>query len=193
MSSISTKLGDKGETKLIGGVSVSKASLRVESYGNVDELNSAIGFARSICPDKDLAELALKIQRQLFQVAAMLATPPEKRQGAAPLAEETVEFLTGEVHKLESIKELVMDWSVPGGTPAGAAFDLARTVCRRAERSVVRLQDTGEPTEAVVISYLNRLSDLLWLFGRKLDVNSGEETSLRNLNQQGGSRWSRAW
>lgn len=192
MASIATKRGDRGQTSLIGGARVSKSALRVEAYGTVDELNSAIGFARSICDDEPVRESALRIQRELFNVGAILATPAGARNAPAPLDVASVDLLTAEVHSLESSKDIVMDWSVPGGNPAGAAFDVARTICRRAERCVVRLSESGEEVAPVILSYLNRLSDLLWLFGRKLD-GPAEKSLLRNLNGKVGPRWSRAW
>jgi cob(I)alamin adenosyltransferase len=192
MSSIATQLGDAGQTSLVGGQRVSKGALRVESYGTVDELNAALGFARSICSDEGIATATLAIQRELFQVAAALATPTEARKGAPPVTPAMVDELTGQVHALEAVPGLLSDWSVPGGDPAGAFYDLARTVCRRAERCVVRL---GEEEELApyVLAYLNRLSDLLWLFGRKLEVDAQAQAALRELNDKPGPRWSRAW
>ncbi len=192
MASIATKHGDRGQTSLIGGVRVSKSSLRVETYGTVDELNSTIGFARSICDDESVCESALRIQRELFNVGAILATPSSTRRAIIPLDPASLDMLTAEVHSLENSKEIVIDWAVPGGNPASAAFDMARTVCRRAERCVVRLSESGEAVDPVILSYLNRLSDLLWLFGRKLEGSTGK-SSLRNLNGKEGPRWSRAW
>lgn len=193
LASIATKRGDGGETGLVGGVRVSKAALRVESYGTVDELNSAIGFARSITDDAAICANALRIQRELFTVGSMLATPTGSRKGPAPLDPATVEVLTAEVHAIEESKEIVFDWSVPGGCPPGAAFDVARTICRRAERCVVRLSESGEEVPSVIFGYLNRLSDLLWLFGRKLEGAAGGQSALRSLNSKEGNRWSRAW
>ncbi|MCX6588318.1 MAG: cob(I)yrinic acid a,c-diamide adenosyltransferase [Acidobacteria bacterium] len=192
MTSIATQLGDAGQTSLVGGQRVSKGALRVESYGTVDELNAALGFARSICSDEGIATATLAIQRELFQVAAALATPTEARKGAPPVTQAMVDELTGQVHALEAVSGLLSDWSVPGGDPAGAFYDLARTVCRRAERCVVRL---GEEEELAphVLAYLNRLSDLLWLFGRKLEVDAQAQAALRELNDKPGPRWSRAW
>jgi cob(I)alamin adenosyltransferase len=193
LASIATKRGDGGETSLVGGVRVSKAALRVEAYGTVDELNSAIGFARSISVNPEICASALRIQRELFTLGSMLATPAGSRKGPSPLDPATVETLTAEVHALEESNEIVLDWSVPGGCPAGAAVDVARTVCRRAERCAVRLSESGDQVPSVVLSYLNRLSDLLWLFGRKLEGAGGEQSALRNLNDKQGNRWSRAW
>ena len=192
MSSIATKSGDGGQTGLAGGIRVSKASLRVDTYGNVDELNSALGFARSICDDEELCASTLRIQRELFKVGSSLATPPTSAKPAVVIEASLTAALTSEVHALEAIEGMLSDWSVPGATPAGAAYDMARTICRRAERGVVRLQESGEAFQPEILPYLNRLSDLLWLFGRKLDKGMGEP-SLREMNGKSGPRWSRAW
>lgn len=193
MSSIATKKGDGGQTSLAGGVRVSKSSLRVEAYGTVDELNSVLGFARSICEDKDLCERAKLIQRQLFRIGAALATPAEANKGEAPVTPEMVEALTAQVHEIEALEGMLSDWSLPGEHTAGAAFDVARAVCRRAERCTVRLIEAGESIAPNVVAYLNRLSDLLWLFGRKLERDAGVDGSLRKLNEKSGPRWSKAW
>jgi cob(I)alamin adenosyltransferase len=97
------------------------------------------------------------------------------------------------VHELEATEGLLSDWSLPGETRSGAAYDVARTVCRRAERCVVRLMESGEVVEPNILAYLNRLSDLLWLFARKAEILAGVENSLRELNGKKGPRWSRAW
>jgi cob(I)alamin adenosyltransferase len=193
MSSISTKTGDSGQTGLAGGTRVSKSSPRVESYGTVDELNSAMGFARSICDDEEIGKQTKLIQQELFKLGAALATPPANRKGESPVTAEMVEKLTEQVHQLEKREGILSDWSVPGEDPAGAAYDVARTICRRAERCVVRLIELGEVVEPSVLAYLNRLSDLLWLFGRKLELGAGASSSLRNMNAKSGSRWSKAW
>jgi cob(I)alamin adenosyltransferase len=193
MGSIATKRGDGGQTSLAGGIRVSKSSLRVETYGNVDELNSALGFARSICEDESLRESTLRIQRELFRAGSSLATPSAGPKPAVAVESALVDALTAEVHQLEAMEGMLSDWSVSGATPAGAAFDLARTICRRAERGVVRLMESGEDIQPEILPYLNRLSDLLWLFGRKIDKGSGEQSSLREMNGKTGARWSRAW
>ena len=193
MGSIATTRGDQGQTGLAGGIRVSKASVRVESYGNVDELNSSLGFARSICGDEAIAELTHSIQKELFRVGSALATPPESSKPAVHIDAESVERLTAEVHRLETVEGVLSDWSVPGGHTAAAAFDVARTICRRAERGVVRLVDSGELVQPTILAYLNRLSDLLWLFGRKLEHDAGVNGSLRAATGRTGNRWSRAW
>lgn len=190
--SIATKRGYGGQTGLAGGVRVSKSSLRVETYGTVDELNSVLGFARSICEDSEIAALTKSIQKELFQVGSALATHPQSRKKEPPVTETMVDALTDHVHRIEAIEGVLSDWSVPGEHSAAAAYDMARTVCRRAERNVVRLTESGEAVNPVVIAYLNRLSDLLWLFGRLLEFRAGVSAALRD-EQHKGPRWSRAW
>lgn len=190
--SIATKLGDAGQTGLIGGSRVSKADSRVEAYGTVDELNATLGFARSLCSDKNICSSTEHIQRTLFQVGASLATPAAKRKAAAALSSSEVDSLTEQVHHLESQEGILADWSLPGAQPQSAAFEIARTVCRRAERCAVRLAESGEEVQPEVLSYLNRLSDLLWLFGRVLDRDAGLDSRLRD-GETGSPRWSRAW
>ena len=191
--SIATKRGDGGQTGLAGGIRVSKASLRVEAYGTVDELNSTLGLARSHCGDADLRERTKLIQRELFRIGSGLATPPESRKPQVLVTEEMVEALTRQVHEIEATEGLLSDWSLPGEHPTGAAYDFARTICRRAERAVVRLIESGEAVNANILPYLNRLSDLLWLFARKVEVDAGVTNSLREMNAMTGPKWSRAW
>jgi cob(I)alamin adenosyltransferase len=174
-------------------VRVSKADARVDAYGTVDELISALGFARSICDDAPIAALTLAIQRELFNIGSALATPPAGSKPPEPIGLGMVERLTGEVHRLESRDGILSDWSIPGGHTAAAAYDVARTICRRAERGVVRLVAAGDPIQPTVIAYLNRLSDLLWLFGRSLECDAGVDGSLRSATGKQGNRWSRAW
>jgi cob(I)alamin adenosyltransferase len=193
MGSIATKRGDTGQTGLAGGIRVSKASLRVDTYGTIDELNATLGLARSLCEDQELRIRTKSIQRELFQIGSALATPPESRKPQIPVTEEMVEALTTQVHEMEATENLLSDWSVSGEHASAAAYDVARTVCRRAERNVVRFTESGEAVEPTVMAYLNRLSDLLWLFARKLELQAGVSGSLREANGKPGPRWSRAW
>src|SRR5215210_2250051 len=174
MMSIATKHGDKGDTGLIGGARVSKSDPRVEAYGTVDELGAALGFARSICEDEEVRELTKSIQRELFVVAGSIASPAGGRESKTTyVTPEMVEALTAHVNRIEATEGILSDWSLPGDHAAAAAFDVARTVCRRAERAVVRLAETGADVNPHVVPYLNRLSDLLWLIGRLLELRAG--------------------
>jgi len=191
--SIATTRGDGGQTGLAGGVRVSKAAVRVEAYGTVDELNASLGFARSICDDAAIAELTASIQRELFKVGSALATAPSSPKPQVPIEPAMVERLTAEVHRIEAIEGMLSDWSLSGDLTVAAAFNVARTVCRRAERAAVRLAESGEPVQPAIIAYLNRLSDLLWLLARQLEHAAGIDASLRAQTGKAGNRWSRAW
>jgi cob(I)alamin adenosyltransferase len=193
MRSISTMRGDGGETSLAGGVRVSKGSARVETYGTIDELNSALGFARSICDDTEMATLTKTIQQDLFKIGSSLATPAESPKPPVIIDPALVDRLTTEVHRIEAIEGVLADWSIPGEHRAAAAFDLARTICRRAERALVRLLESGAAIQPTILPYVNRLSDLLWLFGRKLEHDAGLNASLRDVTGKTGKRFSRAW
>lgn len=193
MRSISTMKGDAGETSLAGGVRVSKASARVETYGTIDELNATLGLARSICEDADIAALTKDIQQDLFRIGSSLATPNDSPKPQIVIDQALVERLTAEVHRLEAVEGILADWSIPGEHRAAAAFDMARTVCRRAERALVRLQEAGAVVQPAMLAYVNRLSDLLWLFGRKLEHDAGVSGSLREVTGKTGNRFSRAW
>jgi cob(I)alamin adenosyltransferase len=191
--SIATKHGDKGDTGLIGGERVSKADIRVEAYGTVDELGAALGFARSICDDGEVRELAKTIQRELFTVAGAIASPEGGAESKTTyVTQEMVLALTSHVDRIEATEGILSDWSLPGDHASAAAFDLARTICRRAERCVVRLAETGVEVNAQVVPYLNRLSDLIWLMGRLLELRAGVDARLRD-DEHKGPRWSRAW
>lgn len=190
--SIATTTGDNGKTGLIGGDRVSKADLRVEAYGTIDELGAALGFARSISGDEEVNALTKDIQRELFMVAGSAANPHYAEAPKPYLTPDMIEHLTFEVHRIEEIEGILSDWSLPGGVSSAAAFDVARTICRRAERCVVRLSEAGEAVDAQVITYLNRLSDLLWLFGRLIEARAGVDSRLRD-EEHAGNKWSRAW
>ena len=193
MRSISTMKGDGGETSLAGGVRVSKASARVETYGTIDELNSTLGFARSICEDADMAAFTKVVQQDLFKIGSSLATPPESPKPQVAIEPALVDRLTAEVHRIEAIEGILADWSIPGEHRAASAYDMARTICRRAERALVRLQESGVVVQPAILPYLNRLSDLLWIFGRKLEHEAGVSGSLREATGKAGNRFSRAW
>ncbi len=200
MASIATKTGDSGSTGLAGGIRLSKADLRVEAYGTVDELGAFLGFARSICTHADIAGWTEEIQRTLFRVGSALSTPPEGRSAAPGVTREDVDQLTELVYKIEGTEGILADWSLPGAHPESAAYEVARTVCRRAERLTVRLNESGGhpgipdlalvPAEA--IAYLNRLSDLIWLFGRLIELRAGVDARLRD-DSKPGPNFSRAW
>lgn len=190
--SIATTRGDRGETGLAGGIRISKADLRVESYGTVDELNSVLGFARSLCQNAEIKAWTETIQRTLFRLGSALATPPESKKQPPTISDDDVAMLTELVHKIEAIEGILSDWSLPGAHTESAAYEVARTVCRRAERSAIRFIENGGVVKPEVIAYLNRLSDVIWLFGRLIEFNAGIDARLRDETTT-GPKWSRAW
>jgi cob(I)alamin adenosyltransferase len=164
----------------------------VESYGSIDELNTVPGFARSICQDKEIAAWTETIQRTLFRVGSALATPPESKKQPPVISAEDIDMLTDLVHKIEATEGVLSDWSLPGAHTESAAYEVARSVCRRAERAAVRFVESGGVVQSTILPYLNRLSDVIWLFGRLIERNAGIESRLRP-ESKGGPKWSRAW
>ena len=173
---IYTKTGDEGETGLFGGARVSKASLRVEAYGGVDELNSAVGWARVSVSDPDLDALLNQIQNDLFEVGAELgSTEDRKQKSAMPLITESqVEGLERAIDKYEEGPPALTSFVLPGGSESASRFHLARCVCRRAERSLVAL-GAHETVRGEVLRYINRLSDLLFVLARYANHIAGVE------------------
>ncbi len=190
--SIATTRGDGGQTGLAGGIRISKADLRVEAYGSVDELNTVLGFARSICTNKEIRDWTEGIQRTLFRLGSALATPSESKKSPPVISTEDVDGLTKLVHQIEATEGILSDWSLPGAHTESAAYEVARTVCRRAERNAVRLAESGVEFKPEILAYLNRLSDLIWLFGRLIELKAGVDARLRG-GETAGPKWSRAW
>jgi cob(I)alamin adenosyltransferase len=190
--SITTKRGDGGETSLGGGTRLSKAESRVEAYGTIDELNAMIGLARALCDDPEVCGMAKAIQRDLFLVGSAVSTKPGSRQPVPEIPDAMVARLDEHVQQIEATPGILRDWSISGELRASAAFDVARTICRRAERATVRLVTAGETISPKVLQYLNRLSDVLWLFGRLLEVRAEVDARLRD-DAHPGPPWSRAW
>ena len=172
---IYTRTGDAGQTGLFGGGRVSKTHPRVEAYGDVDELNAALGMARAIEPLPRIDEVLRPVQRDLFAIGALLATPDRdkmKRQlEKASIDERRVGELEHAIDEGDAELEPLRSFIVPGGTPKAAALHVARTVCRRAERRVIALEQEEIP--AVVLVYLNRLSDLLFTLARVANRRAG--------------------
>ena len=194
MTSIATKSGDRGQTSLIGNVRVPKSDLRVETYGTLDELGAQMGFARSISSDAEVNDITKAIQKELFTVNAVIATVPDGTRTPPEVSSEMIDRLTAEVDRIEKLPGIVGDWTLPGEHAAAAAFDVARTVCRRAERILVRLMETDARPQLVnVVAYVNRLSDLLWLLSRVLETRAGINSRLRDETEVAGNKFSKAW
>ncbi len=171
---IYTRKGDTGTTGLLfGGTRVSKADLRTDAYGTTDEAVSALGLARAALGEGPLAELVIRLQRELFVIGAELATHVEKRQkltdGVTRVTAEMVTALEGQIDALEVDHPMPVEFVIPGETMAGAALDLARTSVRRAERRAVALANADGLPDSQVVPYLNRLADLLFVMARAAD------------------------
>ncbi|MCS6990773.1 MAG: cob(I)yrinic acid a,c-diamide adenosyltransferase [Chitinophagales bacterium] len=170
---IYTRKGDGGTTQLFGGPRVPKHSLRIECYGTVDELNSWIGFVGDVLPQDQDKRILRRIQQQLFVIGSLLATAPGKEMSGMPqLAETDVEALENQIDQWSASLPPLQLFVLPGGHLSNSAAHVARCVCRRAERLVVALHEQ-EPLPPLIIKYLNRLSDLLFILARKCSHDSG--------------------
>jgi len=179
--SITTRTGDGGTTALMYGRRVSKDSPRVEAYGEVDELNACLGVARAQIQSSGKSSLE-KIQKALVGLMGELAVATEdlpryEADGYARIKDEDLALLDQEIERLEKDAPPAKGWSTPGGNLAGAALDLARAVCRRAERGVWRLEKKEGNVRTIIPRYLNRLSDLLWLLERDLESAENSKSS----------------
>lgn len=164
---IYTKTGDKGNTSLYDGTRISKDDIRVESYGTIDELNSALGFARTFITDREIVDIIYKIQRELFDVAGELATL-DKEKFPEKISESHVEYLEKVIDDYLSRVDDVNHFIIPGTNAASAALHVARTICRRAERRILTLSKNERVSEQLM-KYVNRLSDTIYALARYLE------------------------
>jgi cob(I)alamin adenosyltransferase len=170
---IYTKGGDKGETSLLGGTRVAKSHERVEAYGNLDELNSFIGLIRDQDIDTHYREVLIRVQENLFVAEALIARDPEKQTRDLPsLCDEDITMLEREIDSMNEELPPLTNFILPGGHPVVSYCHVARTVCRRAERSLIRLNQES-PVENIIIQLVNRLSDYLFVLARKTGKDTG--------------------
>ena len=174
---IYTKTGDKGTTSLIGGTKIPKSHLRIEAYGTVDELNSYIGLCKDLLIDEKGKKVLLEVQDRLFTIGSSLACDPikEPKMKIPDLKEPDVELLEKEIDRMNETIPPMKNFILPGGHSTLSQLHIARCVCRRAERCCVRLELESHEVEAIIIKYLNRLSDYLFVLsrytGHQLNVN----------------------
>ncbi len=172
---IYTRTGDSGDTGLLGGARVSKSHLRVDAYGEVDELNAAIGLARTHASNAEIQAVLVQVQRDLLSAGALLANPKGRDlDDKVSLGSSEVKRLEEHIDKFETRLPTLTRFLLPGGSPGGALLHHARSVCRRAERRVVGLAGS-EPVPSAVVPYLNRLSDLLFVLARFENQHRGVE------------------
>lgn len=173
---IYTKTGDKGQTSLLGGTRVPKHHMRIEAYGTVDELNSWIGLMRDCIADEHVKSVLIEVQDRLFTMGSSLASDPEKSKVKIPqLNEEDITLFEKEIDAMDTQLPPMKSFVLPGGHETVSRCHITRCVCRRAERRVIHLAE-NEPVDELVIKYLNRLSDYLFMLARKLahDLNAAE-------------------
>lgn len=165
---IYTKTGDKGNTSLIGGTKVPKSDLRIEAYGTVDELNSFIGLCSDLLTDEPARALLQSVQDRLFVVGAALACDPEKepKMKIPDLHADDVTALEKAIDAMNEVVPPMKNFILPGGHPTVSQLHIARCVCRRAERCCVRLELESHEIEPIILQYLNRLSDYLFVLAR---------------------------
>lgn len=186
---IYTKTGDKGETSLFGGARVPKSHVRVEAYGTVDELNSYIGLLTDLITTPQYKLVLKEIQDRLFTIGSILATEPSKQMKTPDLKNEDIQLLENEIDTMDAELPPLKNFILPGGHSTVSFCNIARTVCRRAERLVINLvlleKEEGQPInphnelgQALSIQYLNRLSDYLFILGRKIAKDLGAEEIL---------------
>ncbi|MFB3908134.1 MAG: cob(I)yrinic acid a,c-diamide adenosyltransferase [Candidatus Eisenbacteria bacterium] len=184
---IYTRTGDGGDTGILGSQRVPKSHVRIDAYGEVDELNSLLGWMRAGMEDPAVSSLVESIQGLLFEVGAELARPPSPSGVAhGTLREEDVTALERAIDRMESNLPPLSAFVLPGGSEAGCRAHLARTVCRRAERAVVRLL-LEEPYETLAVRFLNRLSDFLFVLARKLNQDAGATEKPWVARRRGGA------
>lgn len=165
---IYTRTGDKGTTSLIGGTKVPKSHLRIEAYGTVDELNSHIGLCLDMLTDEASRRLLREVQDRLFTIGSALACDPvkEPRMRIPDLKEEDITLLEKEIDRMNEALPEMKHFILPGGHLTVSQLHVARCVCRRAERCIVRLEMEDQEVDNIIIRYLNRLSDYLFVLGR---------------------------
>jgi cob(I)alamin adenosyltransferase len=170
---IYTKTGDTGSTSLFGGKRVSKADLRIEAYGTIDELNAHVGLLRDQDVNKKREKILVEVQDRLFTIGSILAVEPGNTKVKVPaLLVDDISVLEKEIDAMDVQLPPMRSFVLPGGHPSVSICHITRTVCRRAERLVIAL-DAVEKTDALVIQYLNRLSDFLFMLSRKIAQETG--------------------
>lgn len=171
---IYTKKGDAGTTSLIGGTQVAKFHYRIDAYGSVDELNANVGFLRDSIEDLQIREFLFKVQHHLFTIGSVLASDGKNQMKLPEITEKEVQLIEDEIDNLEQELPQLNNFILPGGHPVVSNCHINRTVCRRAERKTVQLNE-NERVNPLIITYLNRLSDYFFVLGRKMTQILGVE------------------
>jgi cob(I)alamin adenosyltransferase len=178
-SKVYTRTGDEGYTSLVGGKRVLKSDLRIEAYGTIDELNSFIACLADIIDLSEDREFLLRIQSNLFTLGAYLANAGETK--TCFISSQEVDLLENEIDKIDDLLPALKSFIIPGGCKTNSLSHVCRTICRRAERCVYRIDEQNDKTDPIVLKYINRLSDFFFLFARKQSfINNIEEIIWEN-------------
>jgi cob(I)alamin adenosyltransferase len=170
---IYTKTGDKGQTSLLGGARVAKSHIRIDAYGTVDELNSYIGLIRDLDVNKKRVDKLIRVQETLFSIGSLLATEPGKIFKFVPhVTPEDISFLEEQIDQMNAALPEMRNFVLPGGHASVSFCHIARCVCRRAERIIIALHEKT-PVDELILIYLNRLSDYLFMLARQLTIETG--------------------
>lgn len=174
ITKVYTRTGDKGQTSIVGGIRVSKASARLEAYGTVDELSSHLGLLAAMLSEGEYHDMIIRVQNNLFNVCTNLATDQSQTPlyDSAKLADGEIELLEKEVDRMMKLLPERQGFILPGGTPVAAQAHVCRTVCRRAERRIVALSEVAQ-ISSETLQYVNRLSDYLFVLAKIINFNAG--------------------
>lgn len=174
ITKVYTRTGDKGQTSIVGGIRVSKASERLEAYGTVDELSSHLGLLAAMLSEGEYHDMIIRVQNNLFNVCTNLATDQNQTPlyDSAKLADGEIELLEKEVDRMMKLLPERQGFILPGGTPVAAQAHVCRTVCRRAERRIVALSEVAQISPKT-LQYVNRLSDYLFVLAKIINFNAG--------------------
>lgn len=178
MPTFYTRTGDDGKTGILGEGRISKADPRIETLGSLDEASAALGFARATCQDPHIRGLIQEIQRDLYHMMTEIAATPENIHLFQILNEERITWLESQVESFTSVTRIPKDFILPGDTPSDAAFSLARTIVRRAERRLAELQELGSIDNPHLLNYLNRLSSLCFIIELFETQSSGNSSTI---------------
>lgn len=181
---IYTKTGDKGETSLFGGARLPKSHLRIEAYGTIDELNAQLGLLRDHVENENIRDVILQIQNRLFTIGANLASDPSKKMATPDIIGSDVQLLEQQIDLMEENLPSLKNFILPGGHPVVSICHIARCVCRRAERRMVALS-LESPVLPILIQYVNRLSDYLFVLGRYVGEKLGAKEVVWNPRNKG--------
>ncbi len=183
MSPFFTATGDSGDTGYLGPGRISKASLRIEAIGSLDEASAALGLARAFSENESTKAILLQVQKHLYELMAEVASSPETAHNFDKINEDTVAWLEAQIEILEQTTSLPRQFIIPGSSPASGALALARTIVRRAERRLVELLNEKQIEKEILVAFINRLSSLIFVLEVYESTNFGNQLQLTKENK----------